>query len=251
MRVDQASVAPALNFFKDNFLKKFKLNEYSDINKPAIFFGAAHNSDLINQHQGIKIILPSNPDDYPNINNYQNTFFICSDNYNLPADIPRKSLTPEIKDYNLFTPNILGDKIYFYSGFKNGWDKSHSLVNEIQKQINYEIITTSHENLKDYYNLSDLKSQFYDKCFLNLNITGEGNGLSTVIELGLMGRKTIFKPFSNNIQRIEFPNFIYYNTLEDIFEIIKNESKKIGTIQPPIDAHNVGDEWLDLNYWTT
>jgi hypothetical protein len=29
-----------------------------------------------------------------------------------------------------------------------------------------------------------------DKCFLNLNLS-EGNGLTTVIELGLMGRKTI------------------------------------------------------------
>jgi hypothetical protein len=250
MKIDQACVAPSLNFFKDNFLKKFKLKEYYDINSPVVFFGAYLNSNLINQHQGIKIILPSTPDDYPNINNFKNTFFICSDNYNLPEGVPRKSLTPEIKDYSMFTPNILGDKIYFYSGFKNGWDKRHPLVNEIQKQINYEIITTSHQNLKDYYNISDLKSHFYDKCFLNLNLTG--NGLSTVIELGLMGRKTIFKPFnSNNIQRIEFPNFIYYNTLEDIFEIIENESKKIGTIQPSINAHNIGDEWLNLNYWTT
>tara|TARA_R110001606_G_scaffold399089_1_gene580457 strand:+ start:200 stop:952 length:753 start_codon:yes stop_codon:yes gene_type:complete len=248
MRIKQACVAPSLNFFKDNFLKKFGLNEYYDIYEPTIFFGAYLNSNLINQHQGIKIILPATPDDYPNISNYKNTFFICSDNYNLPEGIPRKSITPEIKDYSLFTPNILGDKIYFYSGFKNGWDKNLPLINEIQKQIDYEIITTSHQNLKDYYNISDLKSQFYDKCFLNLNFTG--NGLSTVIELGLMGRKTIFKPNnSNNIQRIEFPNFIYYNTLEDIFEIIKNESKKIGSIQPPINAHNVGDEWLNLNYW--
>jgi len=248
MRIDQAYVGRSINFFKDNFLKKYELNEYYDIQKPAIFFGARESSNLINHHQGVKIILPATPDDYPNIDNYQNTFFICSDNYNLPKGVPRKSLTPEIKDYNMFTPNILGDKIYFYSGFKNGWDKNDPLVNEIQKQIDYEIITTSHQNIKDYYNISNLKSQFYDKCFLNLNLTG--NGLSTVIELGLMGRKTIFKPSNfNNIQRIEFPNFIYYNTLEDIFEIIKNESKKIGTIQPSINAHNVGDEWLDLDYW--
>ena len=122
-------------------------------------------------------------------------------------------------------------------------------INEIQKKINFEIITTSHENLKDYYDIKYLKNEFYDKCFLNLNLTG-GHGLSTVIELGLMGRKTIFKSeYKNNIQRLEFPNFIDYSSIDDIIGIIDNESQKIGTIQPSINAHNVGDEWLNLNFW--
>ena len=85
--------------------------------------------------------------------------------------------------------------------------------------------------------------------FLNINFS-DGNGLASVIELGLMGRKTIFNPkIENNIQRIEFPNFINYNSIEDIITIINEESKKIGTIQNPIDAHNIKDEWLDLNFW--
>jgi hypothetical protein len=48
---------------------------------------------------------------------------------------------------------------------------------------------------------------------------------------------------------MEFPNFITYNNIEDIIKIISDESKKIGTIQDPIDAHNVGDEWLNLDFW--
>ena len=65
-----------------------------------------------------------------------------------------------------------------------------------------------------------------------------------------MGRKTIFNPkIKNNIQRIEFPNFINYNTIDDILMIINEESKKIGTTQDPINAHNIKDEWLDLNFW--
>lgn len=52
-----------------------------------------------------------------------------------------------------------------------------------------------------------------------------------------------------NLQRLDFPNFIDYNTIDDIINIIIGESKKIGTIQPPINAHNVGDEWLYLDFW--
>ena len=249
MRVDQVYIAPSIKFFKDNFLKKNKLKEYYDINKPTLFFGLWESSDLIKKHQGIKILLPCTPHDYPVINNYENTFFICSDNYELPNNVVRKSITPEIKDYTMFTPNVLGDKIYLYSGFKNGWDFKKDFINEIQKKFIFEIITTSHENLKDYYDIKYLKNEFYDKCFLNLNLTG-GHGLSTVIELGLMGRKTIFKSeYKNNIQRLEFPNFIDYSSIDDIIGIIDNESQKIGTIQPSINAHNVGDEWLNLNFW--
>ncbi len=120
---------------------------------------------------------------------------------------------------------------------------------KFKKRINYEIITTDHNTLNDYYSIDHLKSNYYDNCFLNINLT-EGSGLSTVIELGLMGRKTIFKnPYTNNVQRMEFPNFITYKTFDGIISIINEESKKINTLQEPIDAHNVGDEWLDLDFW--
>jgi hypothetical protein len=65
-----------------------------------------------------------------------------------------------------------------------------------------------------------------------------------------MGRKTIFKNSTHNsIQRLDFPNFISYNNIDDIIKIIKEESYKIGTIQDPIDAHNIGDDWLDLDFY--
>jgi hypothetical protein len=153
------------------------------------------------------------------------------------------------KVYELFKPNLLGDKIYFYSGFKSGWNFKTDFITELQKKINYEIITTSHNKLDEYHSINYLKDNYYDKNFLNLNFS-DGNGLASVIELGLMGRKTIFNSkIENNIQRIEFPNFINYDSMEDIIGIINEESKKIGSIQNPIDAHNIKDEWLDLNFW--
>ena len=245
----QAYVAPEIKFFKNNFLSKYGLVEYYDKNEPAIFFGAKESSDLINNHKGYKLIIPCIPEDYPIIKDYEKTFLMCSDNFILPTNVIRKSLTLEIKNYDLFKPNTMGDKIYFYSGFKSGWNFKSDLITVLQKQIDYEIITTNHNKLNDYYAIDYLKTNYYDKTFLNLNFS-KGHGLASVIELGLMGRKTIFNPkIENNIQRIEFPNFINYNSIEDIIAIINEESKKIGTIQSPIDAHNIKDEWLYLNFW--
>jgi len=247
--IKQASVAKSISFFKQNLFSKYNLTDYYDTNSPALFFGAKENSDLINKHNSYKLILPATPTDYPNLTNYDKVIFICSDDFILPENVIRKNLTPEIKNYSIFEPSKLGDKIYWYSGFKNGWTFGSDIIKTIQKRIKFEIITTNHSNLKDYHDIDYLKSNFYDKCFLNLNLSN-GHGLATTIELGLMGRKTILKkPTIISIQRISFPNFIYYNSVDDIINIINEESKKIGTIQPKIDAHNVGNEWLDLDFW--
>jgi len=257
-RILQAHVAGSINFFKKKFLSTYNLTEYNNPNKPAIFFGAEESSELINKHNSYKIILPCRPEDIPKISDYKNTIFICSDNYILPENVIRKSLTPRIKNYDIFKPNQLGDKIYFYSGFRNGNNWWPHFIDDLRKKIDYEIITTNHNNLNDYYTIEYLKENYYDKSFLNINFT-PGNALSTVIELGLMGRKTIFKPvIKNNIQRLEFPNFIYLpqdklgftqDSIDDVVKIINEESKKIGSIQQPIDAHNINDEWLDLDFW--
>jgi hypothetical protein len=248
-RIGQAYVSSHVSFFKNSFLKRNGLIDYCATNLPSIFFGARGSSDIINKHTGYKIILPATPNDYPDLNNYDKTIFICSDDYQLPNGVIRKSLTPEIKDYSLYKPSVMGDKIYIYSGFKNGWNHYSDLIKEIQKRVDFEIVTTNHSDITDYHSPEFLKEEYYDKCFINLNLT-DGNGLGTTIELGLMGRKTIFKNKTiNSIQRLDFPNFISYETIEDIVNIINNESKKIGTTQPPINAHNVGDEWLNLDFW--
>ena len=54
---------------------------------------------------------------------------------------------------------------------------------------------------------------------------------------------------NNPIQRLDFPNFISYDNIQDIIKIISDESCKIGTLQDPIDAHNVGDDWLYLDFY--
>jgi len=249
-RIKQALVAQQISFFKENFLNRWDLQEYYDPNEPCIFFGGRELSKYIQDHNSIKIVIPATPNDIPNfsiVTNRKDLFIISPLKDTIPFEVPCKDILIQIKDYSLFQPNILGDKIYFYSGFKNGYDeynKHKQVITQIENQTGYEVITTAHPNLNNFFDVNYLKTNFYDKSFLNLNLSKDGNHLTTAIELGMMGRKTIMK---KNYQNFSF--MIDYVDIENIILIIKEESKKIGTIQPKIDAHSVGAEWLDLNYW--
>jgi hypothetical protein len=195
--------------------------------------------------------LPATPDDIPNFNivsNIENMCMISPPRPDIPEGIICKDLLVQIKDYSLFTPTILGDKIYTYGGFKNGYnlyEKNIKVIHEIEEKTGFEVITTPHKELKDYYNIEYLKSNYYDKCFINLNLSKDGTHLTTVLELGSMGRKSIMKKKYQNL-----PFVVDYDDIDDIVKIVKEESKKIGTYVPSlINTSFVGDEWIDINFW--
>jgi hypothetical protein len=245
MKIKQASVAGCLNFFKNGFLTRWKLSDYYNPKEPCFFLGA-EQVDIINQHKGLKIIYLASRYDCEFLKYLKNDNDIIlhwspylTDN----NDFRVKKVEIEIKDYSIFKPNILGNKIYSYIGFDSRKQEfNYDILMEIQKKINFEIDYTIISNLEDYFDINYLKEKYYDNCFLNLNLS-DGTGMTTVRELGLMGRKTITNSPYN------FPSQIPYNDIDDIVYIINDESKKIGTIQPSMDCHTVKDEWLDIIFW--
>ena len=254
MKFDQFLIDDTIRFFEKNFMERWGFKRYYDQNKPAVFFGIKNLPNKYENHKSYKLIIPSSAKDIPNFNvlkNNEKTILVIDKekypNYYIPENVLVKDETIEIKDYSMFTPNVLGDKIYYYSGFKNGWSGrwGEDVIKEIQKNINFEIITTSHINKSDMYSEKYLKENFYDKTFLNLNLSEE-NGMTTVREMGLMGRKTITMRKNNYY---DYSCIINCESIEDIVKNINEESKKIGSIQKSMDSHTVGDEWLNLNYW--
>ena len=249
MKITQLATVSALNFFKQNFMKRWGLVPYSNPNLPCVFFGANQNSTRIQAHKSHKIVIFGSANDMIDFNivkNTENLFCICPPNPKIPESVICKDLTIEIKDYSIFKPTPLGDKIYVYTGFKNGYGHPWNLklINQIQNKIDYEIITTNHLEKKDYLPIEKLKSEYYDNCFVSLNLSGN-HGMTTVRELGLMGRKTII-----NSKRYKYPCMIPYDNIENLIEIINLETQKIGTIQPSIDSHTMTtDEWLNTDYW--
>jgi hypothetical protein len=253
MRISQTLVAPSVNFFKKGFIERYNFDEYYDVNKPCIFFGGNELSHQIQNHKSYKFIFLTNPYDLPNFDIVTNTDDLFIINIleevrlisKIPDNVNCRNVTIEVKDYSLFEPNVLGDKIYAYTGFKNGWSNQFNVekLKQIQKQINYEIITTNHFNINDYYDINYLKNNYYDKSFLNLNLS-DGNGMATAIEMALMGRKTIL-----NENFYKYPCILNYKNDEDLINLINSESCKIGTVQPSINCHTVNDEWLNIDFW--
>lgn len=227
-------------------MNRWRLNEYNSIYEPCVFFGIYNEADIqsVLNHRGFKLICFTNA--------WCNNFierFVGVDNLVVKTNTWVKKLDGikykdnvifEIKDYSMFRPNPLGDKIYCYVGNgknvpKDGYERAKRLEKKIKYKILYGILGNSIKTIKENY---------YDKCFVNLNLsTDGGGGLTTVRELGLMGRLSIMNT------EVKYPQIIPYEDDDDIVRIINEESKKIGSIQKGYDVHNTGEEWLNVDFW--
>lgn len=246
MKIEQACVAGCLNFFKKSFLERWNLKDYYSEYNPCFFFGA-EQPKMINNHKGFRIIYLASEYDCTFLNQIEtteNTVLHWSPYLHNYPQFKSKYVEIELKNYEKFKPNVMGDKIYSYIGW---WERrnefQYDLLNEIQKRIKYEIIYGVVDSLDQYYKEDELKEKFYDKSFLNINLSS-GTGMTTVREMGLMGRKTIMNC------GYPFPSIIKYNSIDHLIEIINDESEKIGTIHDSMNCHTVNNEWLELNFWT-
>jgi len=235
-----------MSFFKKGLMDKWKLKEYNDINKPCLFFGTNKILEDIKKHKGFKLIYPVDRAciHINTLVGIKNLIVIDRPFIKLSKEIKKVACEFDIKDYSNFKPNVLGDKIYIYLGSKlRAKGLGFYRIDEIQKKINFQIIYTIRNNIENYLSIEKIKSEFYDKCFLNLNLSEYCSGLTTAIELARMGRKTIMNTNMN------YDFLLPYKTNEDIVRIINKESEKIGTIQPEIISSCVEDEWTNVDYW--
>lgn len=255
MQIEQYVISESITFFEKNFRDLYKdLKIYHDINKPLFFFGFNNMYNIFETHNSYKIIWSADPFDLPDfkkIKNSENTILLIDnelpDEYFIPDSVLVRKMVLPIKDYSMFKPNKMGDKIYYYSGSLNGWSPNpKDIIYEIQREINFEIISTIQYNREFKYmkyDINYIKSQYYDKCFVNLNFS-DYYGMTTVRELSFMGRKTICSidnPY-------DYKCLIKCKDMESIIKSILEESKKINTIQSEIDVHTVSNEWLNIDY---
>jgi hypothetical protein len=231
-------------FFKEGLKNRYNLQEYLDINEPTLFFGVcSDNVSVINSHKGFKLVHCITPKDEWSLNllDRQNLYVFYGPHIDKNLNLNTKEIEIEFKDYSLFKPNELNNKIYCY--MRDKIEFKYDIISEVQRNIDYEIIFGGiGVELSTYINIENLKEEYYDKCFLNLNLS-EKHGFVTVRELGLMGRKTIMNtPYY-------FPSIIKYNNVDHIIELINLEAKKIGTVQESINPHHQNDNWLFLDFW--
>lgn len=249
MNIEQYVINQQISFFEETFKKKWRLKPYHSTSQPLIFFGFQGLEHFYENHKGFKVVLPSTPHDLPNFKNLksvENTILIVETStppdYYIPDKVVVLEVIIPIKDYSSFQPTPLGDSIYLYSGFSNGWNLNPAnLVKSLQSKLHYNIITTNHFDKKDMYDIEYLKGEFYDKCFVNLNFT-KGHGMTTCREFALMGRKTIAvqNPY-------RYSCLIECDSEEAIVAAVNKEASKIGTIQNSIDVHTYKSDCLNID----
>jgi hypothetical protein len=247
MIIKQVRVSNNVIFFAKDLMKKWELNSYNNVNEPCLFFGVYDESDvnIIKNHKGFKLVWFTNSDSKDLINklvSVDNLVINYTEGLNLPKGIKFKKTSIAIKDFSNFTPTTLGDKIYCYIGNGHTGNKhGFPIVKEIEKLVDFEIIYG-----KIGRDLECVKQDYYNNCFININITETGrSGLTTLTEMGFMGRYSISNTLDN------FPCVIRYKNTEEIVKIINEESKKIGTIQPSLlDNHfYTSEEWKNVDFW--
>ena len=252
---NQCHVGPHVQFFGKAFMKRWNFRPYTCGNKPVVFFGVNGQHELINNHKGPKIIITSGPEDlldWDIVKNRKNLFLLSSvDKLNepIPSDVIFKREMIEMRDFSMFKPNVLGNKIYAYTG-THTWDVNHYLKNDLQKYLPYELIYKTHNSVNDYYDLKYLKENYYDKSFMCINLQ-PGFGMTTVRELALMGRKVAMNPinYTHSFGKACL-SFELNHPNKGLIKVIEKEAKKIGTIQPSINLHTlIDDRWLYMDYY--
>lgn len=226
MRITQAYISQSVADFP--FYEKFGLEPYTDINEPAIFFGCYSDADLLAvlRHRGFKLVYWCGQDaldfrDWDLVNLCHHV--TCLDRvYDLihAQDV----LCYRLPQFNIIPPATiqpLGDKIYAYLPMSH--PRYHGIETLINLNSKYEIIIGDGSIPQNEWH-EGKADEIYSQVFLGLVLSPFAGGGQSIIEMGIRGIKVV-----TNV--LTLPNVINWNTLTDVENAIKTESKKINKIQ--------------------
>lgn len=216
MRFKYARVSNSITF-KPIFLRKYKLKELKEYPPeiPVVQFGMYTKTDyqFVNTRQGRVLVIWRGTDatrinkkrknilKKNNIRNISIGKFISEDLTRW--GIPFKEIPVSATELNI-SCEPRGDKIYCYGGYNK------EIVDEVEKRLDIEIIRTNHKT----FSREELMNA-YKECFIGLRLTDHDGLPNTVMELGLMGRKSIYNGGT--------PHSIPWVGVDDICESIKKE----------------------------
>ena len=248
MRIEQLKISGSVKFFKDRLLDKYDLKEFTDPAKPVVMYGMYKPEDFalyltvksvvvwcgtdarILTKERADIIKSRTATQYAKSQDIYNTlkrFGIKS---------TRLAISPTKADIE---PHPLGSCVYAYIGNKSpGMVRKYKvgLLRRIERIVPYKFIYATYGQ----YNRDDLLA-IYRKCFIGIRLL-EHDGLSnSIIEMGLMGRKTI----SNG----GLPYTIKWKKGGDIKDSISRE-RKLSSGCAVSDGYkkllNISNKWLEI-----
>lgn len=239
--INQISSSPYAQYFKPNIMERWGLKDYHNPNAPCLFFGVRGQEEIINNHKGFKLLYFMDVKDiFPKHININNLACFFNPYSNIPETIPTKEGWFETRTNTQIKPSPLGDKIFVYlrgPSFERGMGLNE--LNTMKKYLKYEVITLSPS---PHIPFPEVIKNYYNKCFISINFTS-GAGLTTVCDLGLMGRKTIMNTNFN------LNSVLNSTSIQQTLDLIDIESKKIGSVPPPINNYSLNDMWRNVDFW--
>jgi hypothetical protein len=217
----QAHISESLAGLEKGLIEKYQLKEYISSILPIIFMGMYREEDLVllASHVGTSTIVwfgsdaKDLPDDWIKfVKDARNIAVSHQVQETLQAkgiDSIWCPINAVIPHHWPLVPN--GDKIFWYSGNAPEY-YGESLINEIKERINIPIIRAGHDTFT-----KEQLVDVYSQCFVNLRLTEHDGCPNTNIEMGLMGRKSIYNG--------DLPASIPYQSVDDICRIIMFEFK--------------------------
>lgn len=243
--------------------KTYNLKNYYDPNKPAFFYGIVKDEDIqaVLNHKSKKYIIwaggdidilyhmnkntPYSKTRWEILKKIQNmdevyyipfSIYMINDMINLFYKYKYVPFfgCPNIND---FVPQPLGDKIYYYTypDYQKNIYGEKLVEQIIKKRPDFKFLKLTHNrtylNNKEYCDNNNISTceksneliQKYKECFVGLRLTNHDGIANSVLELGLLGIKSIYND-------ILCPTSLNYENIDDIINHIDNEMKNINKI---------------------
>jgi hypothetical protein len=255
MMIQQAFVGA--RFFQHAFRTKYQLNQYTRTDLPAVFFGCYTTQwKVLQAHQSFAVVIWAGTDAYNlrfNANfcrylrdNRMRIFHIAISKYieeDLKvAGLVYRSIPVTPNTYVGLRPCPPGDSVYVYLPDVRSEFYGSLIVEEVKKLIpGIPFIQCDSKT----YSRNLLLCKVYPKCFVGLRLTPHDGLSNTVVELGMMGRRSICNA--------GYPTTIPWTDAESVAQAIIREKE-----MPP-DAEKVSKtfrkwlnapcDWLNTEFW--
>jgi hypothetical protein len=251
MKIKQAYISKSVESFKMQFFSKYGLIDYKDRNSDIIMFGLYSEDDYLfyNAHEGFIVLVWCGSDGMwlnqqkaniikqrSNVRHIAIGGFLCEDlqKYDIKHEFIPVSPTI-ISDEIKVKPK--GQNVYSYG--TNDWSFYNlNLAVEAIKKTGFPYVFSE---LSHFTRENIIK--VYESAFINLRLTVHDGLPNTVIEMGLMGRRSVY---NGNL-----PNCIKWTDEKSIVDAINNEAyegdfnnKRIS--EEMKDFLNISDKWMQI-----
>jgi hypothetical protein len=236
----QAHISQSLEGLEQGLIEKYGLMPYVTDLQDAIFFGMYRGEDYEKMfHHSVNFKIVWFGSDALQLHRDWIPFIKCCYNIavskQVQATLKEKGIDSIYRPINAVIssefPNVPnGDALFWYYGNAPEF-YGLELINEIEQRLSIPIVRVGYNEL----NKTELIN-VYKQCFINLRLTPHDGCPNTNIEMGLMGRKSIYNG--------DLPCSIKWDSIDSICNIIETEYQNRKN-----DNTNISQEFINFTQY--